>query len=442
MKLHKITATAVALTLAAGAQAQIMSLKECLEEGIRESYQIRLVEISEEKAANNDSWAYAGGMPTVSVSGGYSGSIASNDATKSSDGSTVSSRNVFDQTLNAQVRADWTLFEGFSIQATRDRMEELHNQGTIQTRIAIEDYIASLTTEYYNLVRQTIHLKNLDYATALSKERLRIVSERYDMGGDSRLDLQQAQVYFNSDSAKSLKQHEAVASANIRINRLMSNQDLRAVHVAADSVINLLTGLDYQSLYDDMMKTNASLLRAESNRTIARMDRRTVQSRNYPYLRLNAAYGLTHNIYDGNGTSTYSNRTNWGPSFGATVGINLINGKQRTQERNAILDEMNADITIDQLELQLRANLDDFWQAYLNNLMLLELQEQNLKTAQETMEIAQERYLLGNLSGIEMREAQKSLLDAEESLLQAQYDTKVCEISLLQISGRIMIYLE
>ena len=58
------------------------------------------------------------------------------------------------------------------------------------------------------------------------------------------------------------------------------------------------------------------------------------------------------------------------------------------------------------------------------------------------MEIAQERYMLGNLSGLEMREAQKSLLDAEESLLQAQYDTKVCEISLLQISGRIMQYLE
>jgi outer membrane protein TolC len=439
MKPYRILSTAFAIALSIGMQAQIMTLKECLEKGISESYQIKLVNISEEKAANNDSWAYAGGSPTLSATGSYSGSLSSNDAIMASDGSTVSNRNVLDHTLNAQLRADWTVFDGFSIQATRDRMEELHNQGAIQTRVTIEDYIATLTTEYYNLVRQTIHLKNLEYATSLSKERLRITSERYDMGGDSRLDMQQAQVYFNSDSAKSLKQHESVASANIRINRLMSNQDLRSVHVAADTAINLLTGLDYESLYEDMMKTNSSLLRAESNRTIAQLDRRAVQARNYPYLKLNASYGLTHNIY---GNSTYTERTNWGPSFGATVGINLITGKQRVQERNARLDELTADITIDQLELQLRANLDDFWQAYQNNLMLLELQEQNLKTAQETMEIAQERYLLGNLSGIEMREAQKSLLDAEESLLQVQYDTKVCEISLLQISGRIMQYLE
>lgn len=437
MKRYSIIAAALALGMSA--QAQIMTLKECLETGISESYQVKLVSISQEKAANNDSWRYAGGGPTLSATGTYSGSLSSSDATLANDGSTVSARSVLDHTLNAQLRAEWTVFDGFSIQATRDRLEELHNQGVIQTRVTIEDYIASLTTEYYNLVKQTLHLKNLEYATALSKERLRITSERYDMGGNSRLDMQQAQVYFNSDSAKSLKQHEALGSANIRINRLMSNQDLRSVHVAADTAINLLTGLDYESLYEDMMKTNASLLRAESNRTVAQLDRRAVQSRNYPYLRLNAAYGLTHNIY---GNSTYTERTNWGPSFGATIGINLITGKQRVQERNARLDELSADITIDQLELQLRANLDDFWQAYQNNLLLLELQEQNLKTAQETMDIAQERYLLGNLSGIEMREAQKSLLDAEESLLQVQYDTKVCEISLLQISGRIMQYLE
>ena len=41
-----------------------------------------------------------------------------------------------------------------------------------------------------------------------------------------------------------------------------------------------------------------------------------------------------------------------------------------------------------------------------------------------------------------MREAQKSLLDAEERILTAEYDTKLCEISLLQISGRIMDYLK
>lgn len=74
---------------------------------------------------------------------------------------------------------------------------------------------------------------------------------------------------------------------------------------------------------------------------------------------------------------------------------------------------------------------------------MLKLERQNLVAAKENHEIAMERYMLGNLSGIEMRgSCRKSLLDAEERILSAEYDTKLCEISLLQISGKITKYLE
>ena len=90
----------------------------------------------------------------------------------------------------------------------------------------------------------------------------------------------------------------------------------------------------------------------------------------------------------------------------------------------------------------MKSDLSDLWQAYRNNLRLLALERQNLVTAQENHFIARERYLLGDLSGIEMREAQKSLLDAEERILVAEYNTKLCEISLRQLSGGIMKYLD
>ena len=73
---------------------------------------------------------------------------------------------------------------------------------------------------------------------------------------------------------------------------------------------------------------------------------------------------------------------------------------------------------------------------------MLNLERENLIAAIENHEIASERYMLGTLAGIEMREAQKSLLDAEERILKAEYDTKMCEISLLQLSGKITKYLE
>lgn len=419
------------------ANAQTMTLKECIDLGLENNYQIRIAKTNEAVSANNDSWGNAGGLPSVDLSAGYNGSLYSRDTEDRATGAVTGQRNVFDQTLSASAGASWTVFNGFKIQAARQRLSELHSQGELRTRIAIEDFVANMVSEYFNYVRQCIRKNNLDYAVSLSRERLRIVHERYVIGDNSRLDLQQAQVYFNADSARSLKQNEALATARIRINKLMSEPDLNRWFMVSDTAISLLPRLDYETLEADMLESNLSLMNAGSNSRIAQQDLRSVNSRNYPYLRLNASYGYSHNIY---GSGTTSSRDNWGPDFSATIGINLLDGKHRIERQNARLNIMEAELDRQSVEQTLRANLADLWQSYNNNLHLLEMEIQNVRTASETHEIACERYLIGDLSGLEMREAQKSLLDAEESLLEAEYNTKLCEISLLQISGHVLDY--
>lgn len=423
---------------ATGADAQVMTLKECLNKGLENNYQIRIARTDEDVSANNDSWAGAGGAPSVDLSAGYNGNIYSRNLTDRSTGDITESRKVLDQTVSASVGASWTVFNGFKVLATRDKLRELHSQGELRTRIAIEDFVAQMASEYYNYVRQSIRMDNLNYAVELSRERLRIVQERYTIGNNSRLDLKQTQVYFNADSAKCVKQKESLATARIRINRLMSEEILDRYFEVSDTDIALLPSLDYLSLEQGMMESNLSLIKAESNSRVAQDELKVVNARNYPYLRLSADYGYTHNIY---GSGTSSLRDNWGPDFGATIGVNLLDGKHRTDMLNARLNIQNAELNRMDVEQSLRADLADLWQAYQNNMRLLNLEKENLLTAKESYDIACERYLIGDLSGLEMREAQISLLDAEESLLQAAYDTKICEISLLQISGRVMEYL-
>lgn len=169
------------------------------------------------------------------------------------------------------------------------------------------------------------------------------------------------------------------------------------------------------------------------------LDYKKVNSRNYPYLKMNTGYGYTFNKYD---IAANSQRGNLGANFGVTVGFNIFDGNRRREKNNARIAIKNARLQREQLEQGLKADLSNLWQAYQNNLQMLKLERQNLVAAKENHEIAMERYMLGNLSGIEMREAQKSLLDAEERILSAEYDTKLCEISLLQISGKITKYLE
>lgn len=422
-----------------GKGGEALSLRSCLERGLENNYSLRIIRNEEEVSKNNATPGNAGYLPTLDFSAGYSGSLDNTTAKVRDTGETVKQNGIFDQTLNAGVNLNWMLFDGFNISANYQKLKELERQGETNTRIAIEDLIASLAAEYYNYVQQKIRLQNFRYAVSLSKERLRIVEERYHIGNFSRLDYQQAKVDFNADSAKYMKQQELLHTSRIQLNELMANKDVDQPLTIEDSVIKVKTDLRFGELWDATLRTNASLLRAEQNNRLAQLDYKKVLSRNYPYLRMNTGYGYTFNKYDVNANSQ---RGNLGLNFGVTIGINIFDGNRRREKNNARIAIKNARLQREELEQGLKANLSNLWQAYRNNIEMLKLERQNLVAAKENHEIAMERYMLGNLSGIEMREAQKSLLDAEERILAAEYDTKLCEISLLQISGKITRYLE
>lgn len=428
-------------TLLPPAMAQapaVRSLKDCLEQGLEHNYALRIARNEEQASRNNATLANAGYLPTLNLTAGYSGSVEDIETKLRATGEVTKQNGVFDQTLNAGVSLGWTLFDGFATTAAYQRLKELERLGATDTRIAVEDLIADITAEYYNFVQQKIRLKNFRYAVALSKERLRIVEARYQIGSFSRLDYQQAKVDFNADSAQYMKQQEALHTSRIRLNELMADEEVDAPLQVRDTVIAVNEALRFEELWEGTLQVNASLLKAEQNNALARLDYKKVCARDYPYLKLSASYGYTLNKYDVNANSR---RTTLGPGFGITVGFKLFDGNRNRERRNARIAMANARLEQEQLQQALRADLSNLWQAYRNNLEMLQLERQNLVAARDNYEIAMERYLLGDLSGIEMREAQKSLLDAEERILSAEYDTKLCEISLLQISGNIAVYL-
>lgn len=428
---------ALLLCLCSGAGAQ--TLADFIATGLENNYGLKITRNEEVLRSNNATAANAGYLPVVNASAGYDGSYGGNESKRRADGVVSSNGSSFDQGLRVGVNAEWTVFDGFKIQATYSRLQELKRQGATRTRLAIEDYVATLTSEYYNLIQQKIRMRNLRNAVKLSKERLRIVLERYSIGSASRLDLQQAQVDFNADSAQSLKQHELMATSRIRLYELMAVKDMQSSLVLSDSAIDVDKSLDHDTLLNATLRMNSKLLDSKHDIRLAELDYKATMSRDYPYIKLNAGYNYQHNIYGG---GTEQSRTNWGADFGVTVGYKIFDGKRGSERRNALIDIDNAELARLQLEQTLRSDLADLWQAYVNNMQLLTLERQNLITAQENHYIAHERYMLGSLSGIEMREAQQSLLDAEERILVAQYNTKLCEISLRQISGGIMTYMK
>ena len=413
------------------------TLKQCLETGLESNYSVQIVRNEEQITRNNAIPGNAGYLPTIDLSGGLNGTVY-NYNYNYADGSSDKVNNNNSETANIGVNLNWTLFDGFGIQANYVRLKELQIVGELNTRLAIEDLVADIAGVYYSLIRQKIRLNNLQATLNLSRERLRIVEDRYLVGTTSRLEVQQATVDFNADSSRFISQLETVHSTSVRLNALLALDPVNPVSIS-DSTISFNPLLDRNELWDNTLLNNTSLLISQKNKTLSEIDYKRATSRNYPYVRLNGGYGFTSNWYSVGNTDM---QQRLGLNYGVTVGFTLFDGlNRRREQRNAQIQIKNSDLRMQNLELSLRTDFSNLYMAYQNNLNLLTLEKENVVVAYENHSIAVERLKLGDISGIQLREAQNALLEAEERLSISEYNIKLCEISLLQLSGEILFYL-
>jgi outer membrane protein TolC len=156
----------------------------------------------------------------------------------------------------------------------------------LNTRLEVENFIANLAAEYFNYVQQNIRLNNLKYTVQLSEERLRIVEARYQIGSLSRLDFQQAKVDFNADSSLLIQQYEILNASRIKLNELMGVENVEQPFVTEDTLIYFNADLSKDKLYESMLSENTLLKLVEKDKVLSELDLKTLQSQNYPYLKL------------------------------------------------------------------------------------------------------------------------------------------------------------
>ena len=438
MKIKFLLINLLFLLVSSEAYSQVVyDLNGCIKTGLEKNFSLLIVRNSETIAKNNFTLGNAGFLPSLDVNGRHSSSI--NDITRNqTDGTQTQSNGERNTTTSAGLAMDLTIFNGFNVQTTYKKLNELKNIGELNTQLAIENLVADIISGYYNYIEQMMLLKNLQYAVVLSKERLRIDEDRYLLGSSSKLQVLQSRVYLNADSSRLSRQFEVVRAAQVRLNELLALEDLSQKFTTTDTSIRVNPDLLFEKILEETLSKNTSLLIASKNKTISEYDYKLIVSRSYPYLSASSGYNYSINTFS---ASTTKNQLTNGLSYGLTLGVNIFDGlNQRRNIRNSSIDVKNKELIYLEIEQGVRADLITLYSAYSNYLRLITLENQNLQTATENLDIAMERYKLGSLSGIDLREVQKSLLDARESLLSVEYQAKLAEISLLLISGRIMEY--
>jgi outer membrane protein, adhesin transport system len=415
----------------------VYGLKDCISIGLERNFSILIAKNNETIAKNNFTLGNAGFLPTLDVTGTNNGTLG-NSTFKTIDGTQTTTNDVFNTITSGSVALGMSLFNGFNAVISYKKLGELNKVGQLNTQLTIENFISDIVSGYYNYILQVQLMNNLKYALTLSRERLRIDEDRYLLGSGSKLEVLQSRVYVNSDSSNLSRQNEVVRSAQIRLNEMMAVENLSNEFSTKDTTISINPGLLYEKLFEETLISNTNLLIASKNKTISEYDYKIILSRSYPYLNFSGGYNYVFNTFT---KSTSKSQVYNGMNYGLTLGVNIFDGfNKRKDIRNSSIDRDNKDLRYREVEQGIKADLLTIYSAYGNNLRLISLEEQNFQTARENLDIALERYKLGSLSGIDLREVQKSLLDARERLISAHYQTKLAEVSLQLISGKIMEY--
>ena len=88
------------------------------------------------------------------------------------DGSQNISQGIHNTTGSAAINLDMTLFNGFSVQTTYQKLNELQKIGELNTQMAMENLVAQIISEYYYYIEQLNFFNNMEYAVSLSRERV------------------------------------------------------------------------------------------------------------------------------------------------------------------------------------------------------------------------------------------------------------------------------
>jgi len=150
MKITPIIATWItALIICPGsATAQNrLSVKDAIAATLQNNYDILLLRNDSVSYALDKSYARAAFLPRVNASAGYTANN-NNQKQRLADGSKRESNGVRSNTLTGSLQLNWTVFDGFKMFATRDKLNELVKLGELNIRNQLVNSIAAVNNNY------------------------------------------------------------------------------------------------------------------------------------------------------------------------------------------------------------------------------------------------------------------------------------------------------
>lgn len=415
-------------------ESSAQTLSELINTAFQNNYQIRILRNEAEIASINNSKGSAGELPVVDFNGNYNNSF-NNTLQKFADGTVRQGDFARTSNINFSLVGNWTIFDGFRIDARKEQLAHLEKIGELNSKFYIEQTASDIALAYYQLVFEKLLLNNYQDLLDISAYRLSIEEKRREIGLGKMLDYGQALVDYQADSIRILEQKNIIKTLTIQLNQVLNTDLENELSVDENYFPNLpLPAKD--SLLGQVKIQNRQLEIQRLEELVSETELRIARADRYP--RVDLFGGVEYNRSLAEVGFIESNR-NLGPTIGISVSYRLFDGGAAKRNiQNANLNIQNTKLTREQVNQDLDASVLSLYYQYLSVIERIALAESNVSAMEKVYETASEQLRAGAINGFDFRQTQLNLFNAEITLTRLQLNLKTIEINLNRLSGRVL----
>jgi len=426
----------------AAAQQQI-TLQQAFEIAVENNHDIRVQMIRREQSENSVFRGGAGQLPTLGIIG--DAEYSRNDADleianfENNGPPEIESISIDDsetRVYNAALQLNYTLFDGFRGQYRFQQLQSQNEATKLSTRISIENTLLNVADAYLAVLSEQENVDILSQNLEVSENRLDRIREDRRTGSATELDLLNAEVNYNADLIElSAAEVELEAAKRSLLFQLGIDGEL---DVEPTTRFQTNRNLELQQLLNSAMNQNAVILLSEEQKQSAELNQRLSGSSRYPSVSLRGSYGYFRQEID---ASNLPKLETLGFTAGVTFRYNIFNGRQIKREiENRQLDVRSSEIQLQSIQQEVETEVQNVYARYRNTLRQLDLADINVETAQRNFDNSNEAFRLGQISSIELREAQVNLLNEMLRRNNLSFAAKQLELSLMVLSGDWMSF--
>jgi outer membrane protein TolC len=433
------------------AQEQL-SLNQAIEIGLKNNYDISIVQKNVDIAENLNNQGDAGRWPSLQFSLNQNNNA--NDQIKTASpfqpqGITINS------SLTPGLNLNWNLFEGFKVNINKKRYDKLQFQSEGNASIVVSNTIQAIIYGYYLVSLEGERLEVFEKSMGLSRDRYNYVKLKKDYGSAITTDLLLEEGNYLTDSVNYVNQELAYRSALRTLNNLLAIKDLDKAYYMSDSIEASKEDYAMADLESKMMAENVDLNTKYLGQSIVKYDLQIAKSELYPKLSVNASRSSSWGRVDQTNALFFNQTTgelqqlpedsrvlntsslNYGLNFSLTY--NLFNGRRiNTAIKNAKVREDLGNLEIDKMKLSLRNDLYSNFDSYVIRKKIYGINERKLKSAELNLRITGDKFKLGSINSIDFRVVQLNYLSAALEELNSRYGLLQSKIALMRLTGSIL----